>query len=247
MELNRDILSEKLDAYFDGELARTDLYQWALKAAIEEDMANLLHKDFLAAQLIEDLVNLQNKNPQKATSEKLLNYYRKCLSGTEDFSPEKRKEFLPPRSFAAESTEGFPEGFPAGAGGRIVSEKRQSFLLTKTYVILFAVCSLLIHTSSIVFPEMFYLEKKSFPALAADSLPFMLYSIALLIPFRWAVKGGWFYAFFFVFMLGLFYYFYASVTLVSQLSLSPVFILVILPFSVIPALLAVVLLLQKKW
>lgn len=239
MELDREILSQKLNAYLNGESARADLYQWALKTAVEEDIANLSHRDFLAAQLVEDLVNLKNNNPGRATSDGLLRYYQKCLNGSEDFDPEKRKQFLPP---LPEDT--LSSGLPAG---RIVTEKRQSFLLTKTYVILFAVCSLLIHAASIVLPEFFYLEKQSFLALTGDSLPFILYSIALLIPFRWAVRGSWFYVFFFIFMLGLFYYFYASVTLVSQLSLSPVFILVILPFSVIPALLAVVLLLQKKW
>lgn len=242
MELNREILFQKLSAYFDKELTAADLHDWALKAAVEEDLANLAHKDFIIAQLIEDLVNLKNSNPRKATSRNLLRYYQSCLNGDKEFDREKRKGFLPPDGGLSK------DALPAGmVPGRVVVKKRRSFLLTKTYVILFAVCSLLIHISSIIYPKLFYLEKPSLPRLLGDSLPFILYSSALLLPFRWAVKGGWFYAFFFIFMMGLFYYFYASVTLVSQLSLSPIFILVILPFSAIPALLAVVFLLQKKW
>ena len=245
--LNREILLKKLTGYLNKEISLEDIYLWALGVAVSPDYEIISRSDLLAGQVIKDLVDLHHDDLKRVPTRKALEYYRDCLGGKEDYDPQKIK------------TLGFYETGTQASVKRVAQRREEEkedwesdfFALSRMYVIFFGMCSLAINLFSILKPE-FIRSQGVIPThfeVFKDSLPHILYAVLILSPSRWVTRGTLFYLSFPLAMFGMLYYWYISVSIITKLSLHFMFVLVILPFSAIPAALVLVLLIvsREEW
>ncbi len=87
MELNRDLIIEKIEALLGGQMDKDAVYRWALGVAVSEDFAQFCKKDPVAAQVVQVLIDIQHNDVKSIPTLKALAYYRLCLKGEREYLP----------------------------------------------------------------------------------------------------------------------------------------------------------------
>ena len=217
MELTRQILLKRIQAYLKGSVTKDQLYQWALAAAVSDEYEDFKNKDVLITQTVQVLIDINkgDKNPEEFN--KKLVYHQKCLAGEDDYVPRKIE--------APAQTKETPADF---------------FVIIRIYIIIFAASSILLNFFSLLNPNFLQFGEgsASFANAVKDALPHLIYAAVILMPLKVSAKGLLFFPVFLVLCLGMLFYWYIPISLVNKFTLNPVSILIVLPFSAMPATLA---------
>ena len=242
--LTRAIILEKLTGYLNQRLSKQAIYEWALFVAVSHEFEKIAAEDLLIGKTIQALIDINHDDLKNIPTHKMLEYYRRCLAGELTFEPLEYMRNLERMDLSKEQ-------FAADEEKKVEKrheERKQIRLMVRIYVVLFAFCSLVIHLFSILQPN-FLRFAETIPTRLEnlwDSLPHVLYAIIILLPMRLTARGNFFYITFFVSLWGLFLYWYLPFIIVSKLAINMIFILALLPFSAIPASLAVWLLIKTR-
>lgn len=229
MPIDRETTLARLRALISGEMRQDEVYHWALSKAVSAEFKDLALADPLLYETIASLLDMSHEDAEFVPSREDFEYYIRCFEGREEFRSLREKRKRAP----APSQRKFFQDFD---------------LTARLYVILFAICSIVIHLISIVNPNFLRIEPGA-PSLVDSffaSLPHLVYAAALLLPLRLTGRGNAFFFFFMLFSLGAFYYTYLSIDLILKLSLPILIVLVVLPFSGVPACLALYLLIKER-
>ena len=88
--LEQKVLFEKLNDFMDGKVPIDDIHAWALKVALSSDYPQLAEQNPLVKETIQAFLDLDRKDLKFVPSHRILEYFRRCLDGKE--------EYLPPRT-----------------------------------------------------------------------------------------------------------------------------------------------------
>jgi hypothetical protein len=257
MLINRDIALQKLNAHLSQGLSREELYEWALGLAVSEDYQSLSQSDPLLRATLDAMMKFNRKDPAKSSPPGALEYYRRCLAGEAEFVPGALagapKASKPADGETSSADPSFPQ--PKSLTFKESIEQfrewkysRDVFLVARLYVVVFAVCCFVVQVSSVINPGFMqiglWVPSRGQALLAA--IPHLFYAYLVLLPPRRLIQGKMYLPSLLAFILGAAYYWRMSFLIVTQLSLNWIFLLVMLPFSAIPATLALILLLAEK-
>lgn len=256
MLITRDIVLEKLNAYLGNTISKEDLYEWALLVSLSEDNQGIINADPLLRAALKAMMEAKHKDSAKFAVTKTIEYYRRCLSGEVEFSSSAVNDLSPDMKTPAGAGEAaalviqkvltFPELVQVFKGWRYFKD---TLLTARLYVLVFAVCSFAVQISSIINPgfmQIGLLVPTHWQALI-EALPHLLYSYLIMLPSRRLIPRKIFLIALPVFILGAAFYWKMSFFILAKLSLNGIFIFAILPFSAIPATLALLLLLAEKF
>jgi len=87
MALNRDIILQKLNKYFNQDISKDDIHTWALSVAVSRDYQDVVKSDLLIAKTIQTIIDMHHDDIKAIPTNKALEYYRRCLEGLEEFKP----------------------------------------------------------------------------------------------------------------------------------------------------------------
>ena len=255
MSINREIVLGKLNAYLGNTLSKEALYEWALSVAVSGEYQVLAGSDPLVHSAVNAMIEIKHKDPAKFSTAKTLEYYRRCLAGELAFNSTEL-----PLDGVGHKTDGSQNvAIPKIQKPVTPQTLIQSFqewkyfkdaiLSARLYVLVFAVCSFVVQVSSIISPGFMQigLRVPSRWEALADAFPHLIYAYFVLLPPQRLFRGKMFLIALPIFIVGMMYYWKLSFLMVTKLSLDWVFILAILPFSAIPATLALLLLLAEKF
>ncbi|HQO58683.1 MAG TPA: hypothetical protein PLT76_08210 [Candidatus Omnitrophota bacterium] len=246
--LNRKIIFDQLTALLDKKVTAEAMYGWALGIVVTEEYEKISQEDPLIHTVLEDLMNVAQASEKRRPSEELLDYYRRCLSGQDDYDA-KSASTLSNKAYARlKGSEPEPSSFAGlnrGIKKSYKKSKRGFLLFLRGYVYFFALCIIAIHFASMLSPEIVDYDGtgNTNRYIMTEAIPHVTYAFILLVPFHWLVRNQWLFFSLPAMIFGAFYYWRVSLELIVKLSLHQFFILVILPFGAIPATVALVLLL----
>lgn len=231
--LNREIVLEKLKAFLENKLPQDDLYEWALSQVCKSDYEATVKDDIVLKEALQAMIDINRSEVQYIPTREDLDYYRRCLSGKQKYQPlELRRKSGDAKSIKSEQAK----------------FKDDLFLGLRIYVLLFAFCSLVVNIFAIFRPELlkFQIENPTTIEAIGVVFPHILYSAFLLTPLRYLTRKRWYYLALTVFCLGSIYYWSITISIVLKLSLNILLIFVFAPFTGIPTLFAILLLLDEK-
>ncbi len=228
----------KLNDYLEEKISKTEVYEWALMLALSKEYEDIAVQDPLIQKTVLAMIDINHADIKKIPPRKSLEYLKHCLEGSEEFL-----EVTLPAQAASEETQNPKYQFLKKAF-RPRDVPKGVLVILRIYVIVFCLCSIAIHSVSILNPGFLRLGEStpSSAAIVRESFPHLIYAFFLLIPPVWIARGIWFYLSFPILTFGMLYYWYISFSFAMKFALSAIFILVVLPFSAIPATLALVLL-----
>jgi len=252
MQLNRETVLAKLTGYLDKEISKSAIYEWALFVAVSKEYEQVVSQDPLVANTVQALIDINHDDLKKIPTHKALEYYRRCLKGELEFIPLEDRMDIDQLGIPDEP----PPSAPVSVGPETARVnaliKRHDYTrvlkLMRLYVVGFALSSLGIHIFSVIDPDFIRLtgEQTSRWNSARESLPHVLYAFLVLLPPAFLAKDILYPAAIALLTTGFFYYWYIAYIIVQKLTLHPLFILVFLPFSAVPATLAVLQLLAYR-
>lgn len=237
--INREILLEKLTGYLDGTISKEEAYGWALGIAVSAEFERVAKEDALIGRAVRDLIDINHADLAAVPGRKAFEYYQKCLLGKMEFKL---------KGIDVQKLEAFDNPEQVVVKKKRKNNIKQVLIICRVYIVIFCLCSLVMHGISVVKPDFLRFED-SIPSRAEtikESLPHLLYAFVVLLPVGFTAKGLLFFVTFPVLVVGMFYYWYISVALVTKLSLNIIFAFVLLPFSAIPATLALVMLVMRR-
>lgn len=256
MLINRDIVLEKLNAYLGNAISKEDLYEWALLVSLLEDNQGIINADPLLRASLKAMMESKHKDSAKFAVIKTIEYYRQCLSGEVEFSPASVQHLSPDMKTPVSAGEAaapvtqkiltLPELVQVFKGWKYFKD---TFLTARLYVLVFAVCSFAVQISSVINPgfmQIGLLVPTHWQAFV-DALPHLVYAYLVMLPPRRLIPRKIFLIALPVFIVGAVFYWKMSFFILAKLSLNGIFILAILPFSAIPATVALALLLAEKF
>ncbi|MBL7132392.1 MAG: hypothetical protein ISS45_13540 [Candidatus Omnitrophica bacterium] len=118
----------------------------------------------------------------------------------------------------------------------------------RVYVVIFGILLFVTHTIGIIIPG-FAKSEPPFPTRIDaffHSLPFLIYAIFLIFSAKILSRGNLFYLSLCVFGIGVCYWLYSSIPIIMKASPKIIGALIVLPFYVIPAFLALLLLIMRR-
>jgi len=224
----RPILLKKLEEFLRGGIKRDDVYRWALSQVVLPRYEEEVREDPLLKETMQAMVDISRQDSEVATSMESLKYYRKCLRGDIDYLP---KEDRDKKNMAKKG------------------DPKDDFLLaTRIYVILFAACSMFINIVSIVNPD--FLRIGLFPPTRIQAFfaafPHLVYATFLFISPKTLAKGRIYSMSLVILLVGVAYYWMVAFSFVSKLLLHSLMVIVVAPFSGVPATLALILLIRAR-
>ena len=238
--LNRQVVLEKLERFLKREISKADVHTWALGQAVSRDFENVAKTDPLIKNTVLSLIDISHDDLKRIPSMRALEYYRLCLKGQMVFDPvhANLESIIVPQW----SEEKLPK--TRARIGVEIRAQAQYLVLLKAYVLIFGLCALALQVISVLNPQFLHLIKETPTRAEAfkSAWPHIIYAILILLPRNWLARGAVFYFTFLALAAGMAYYWYISVVIVLKLSLHVLFILAFLPFSAIPATLALLLL-----
>ncbi len=249
--LNRKIIFDKITALQENKITPEDMYGWVLSIVVTPEYETSTQEDPLIHASLQDLMNITQASNKRRPPEELLEYYRRCLSGQEEYD-EAQALTLSTKAYAKSKGVEQEGGDPGSSNislnfkSSYKKSKRGFGLVLRAYIYLFALCIIGIHLASILNPELlFYYEEagETNKYIMTEAIPHVTYAFILLVPFHWLVRNPWLFFSLPAMIFGTFYYWRISLELIMKLSLHQFFILIVLPFGAIPATLALVLLL----
>ena len=244
MMLTREIILAKLTDYLDHRLSKQAVYEWALSVAVSHEFEEASLKDALIGRTVQALIDIGHDDLKAIPTYKALDYYHRCLSGELTFEPLETKRDLDTLDLSKQIFR-FERGATAEEKRK---EQRKLFPIFRLYAVLFGLFSFAIHAFSIVNPE-FLRFGEAIPTRSdnlSDSIPNLLYSLFIILPFSITTRGVLFWPSLFILLVGMLYYVYLPFSLIIKLSVHPIFVLALMPFTSIPALLAFFLLLDAR-
>ena len=232
MTIFKNFALTKLNDFLDGKIPQETIYEWALAVVVSREYEQLVKTDPILKAVIQALIDMNHKDAGRVPSRADLEYLKKCLEGQAEFEP------LAQRWEKARKEEKENKSKSQGS----------LFLALRIYVVLFALCSIAVNILAVLKPNLFQWELENPSALNVllQVWPHLLYAIFLLIPFKKLVRGLLYYCSIGVLGSGSFYYGYITVDIVIKLSLNILMIFVVAPFSVIPAVVALFLLIHER-
>ncbi len=224
--MDRKVLEEKLAGYLGGSLSRDAIYAWALSVAVSYEY-DATTSDPLVRQAIHELMNIQS---EEASAPEKLRHYLRCLRGEAVFVPDA------------------PPLHPSIPSAKAPDPPNWMFLAGRIYVGFFGFMILLFYLVAIVAPAMLQFGGPAYDKsqMLAQSLPHLVYAGLLLMSPTKLARSDFFYLIFSVFVLGMLWHWGVPVATVMQYHLNPWAMLIFLPFTIIPATLAPVLLLSQR-
>lgn len=240
MAITRQAVLEKLDGFLKGEISAEKIYEWALFIAVSSEYEQLVQKDPVISTTIQALISLNHTNKKQATRLEDLKLFRQCLAG----------EMTLPSS-GAETREAAPAEPPSEKQPKKREKRRKfgqsvsgSMMTLRIYVVIFGICSLIVNLLTVIKPEWLSLgaDVQTPVERLGETWLHISYAALLILPFPMIVRGPLFIAALPLFVFGMVYYWYVTVMLVAKLSLNLIFFLAVMPFSAIPATLALILL-----
>lgn len=248
MIIDRQVAVTKVEGLLGGAFPQNEIYEWALFIAVSPEYEAVVKTDPLLEHLIQFLLEINNQRPRPLPLPQILDYYRSCLKGEQSFDPAHVQQIIQGAVFPRETESAMAAEQEDGKGGKKEKQNRrygERFNYTaRVYIKIFGFCSLAIHLFSILKPDFLMHGVAAAPTrldVLANSWPHILYAAVVLFPKRFLVRGVWYFVTFAILTWGMLYYWYISTAMVMKLSLNFIFVLVILPFSAIPATLALVL------
>lgn len=248
--LNRKIIFDQITALLEKKVTPEEMYGWALGVLVTQEYEKSIQEDPLIHTVLEDLMNIAQGAVNRRPSEDLLDYYRRCLAGQDDYDF-KMASSLSSKAYArlkgAESDQPSFAGLNRGLKKSYKRSKRGFLIFLRAYVYCFAICIIAIHLASMLSPDLVDYDGSGNTNryIMTEAIPHVTYAFILLVPFHWLVRNQWLFFSLPAMIFGAFYYWRVSIELIIKLSLHQFFILVILPFGAIPATVALVLLLVE--
>ena len=251
--LNRQIVLEKLNAYLNNKISKKEIYEWALFSAVSGDSEEITAKDPLLKSAVNAMIEM-NYSDLRAPTRKALEYYRRCLAGELEFIPLEVHQELHKLDIPDIPEEQKKDALPVPLIKLWAKKVREwkylkdAILTARLYVIIFAVCSLVVQISSIISPGFmqFGLWVPTRWQAVLDSFPHLVYAYVVLVPPRRLMPLRIFVLTLPLLILGAVFYWSIAWMILNKLSLGWVFILAVLPYTVIPALLALFLVIIEK-
>lgn len=253
--LNRQTVSEKLTAYLNNTVSKQEIYEWALSSAVSKDFEEITAQDPLLKTAVNAMIEMNHSDLRRLPTRKALEYYRRCLAGELEFIPlEAHKELhkLNIPDIPEERKTDTPLRTPLiKLWPQMIREwkyLKDTILTARIYVIIFAVCSLAVQISSILSPGFMQIGLWVPARWQAflDAFPHLVYAYVVLMPPQRFVPTRMFVLALPLLIIGVVFYWTISWMILMKLSLSWIFILALLPFTVIPALLALFLVIMAK-
>ena len=230
----RQAVSDKLEAFLTGQLPQEGIYEWALSEVCKEDYEKTTQADLLLKETMQAILDINHDNVKLRPDRSDLTYCLNCLKGKEGFEPlEKRIK----QRQAEERRK-----------GRDPESIKKILKMCRVYTVLFGICSLAVNIFALFKPQVFRLSfaglsgTNTFIEVAAN----IIYAVTILWPAEKIGRGKFFYLSALILSLGFIYYWWASLSIVLKLSLHPLMIFVVAPFSGFPATLGLALLLKRK-
>jgi len=233
----------------NGNIPVDDIHAWALKIALSSDYPQIAQEDPLLKEAIQALMDLDRKELNFVPSRRILEYYRRCLGGEEEYRPPKQRGNLShiiidepnkPASLMGEPSQVKTEKTKEVS----VIQQRPSIdrsRLMKTcrrYTIVFAWCSFALHIVGAIVPEFFgFVVSESVAQLLIAALPHLLYALFVVMPIKVLSAGKMFLLSFVLATFGAVMYCGMSVVFIVKFSLPLVFGLLVMPFAAIPSIL----------
>jgi hypothetical protein len=237
MNAERQVVLSKVTQFLNNEISQEEIYTWALEVAVSKEYEELSKQDPLLKETIETLLMMQHPGFKVVPTRKAIEYYRRCLSGDEQFIPLKERKDLDKLKIPDEVREVIQQ-----------QKEKQSlrgkvFLLMRIYVLLFGLAVLGVYAFSILKGGLAVLgAEPTSKLLVWEPILYMLYALIIILPLRFTAKGILFYFTFPIVIIGMVYFWSIPVRLFQSVLL----ILLALPLSGIPATLAVILFARQK-
>ena len=251
MLINREIVLKELSAYLNHQISKQEIYEWALLVASAPNFEDLAPKDPLVKAAVNAMIEMNHTGLAHVPTRKAMEYYRRCLSGELEFIPLESHRGLDKLNISD-----IPEDrVLAVLSNQLPLPKlkewkylKGTILTARLYVIIFAVCSVVVQISFIVSPGFMQIGlfiPSRWQALV-DAFPHLVYAYLVLLPPERFVPTRMFVVAVPLLILGVVFYWTISWVIVAKLSLPWILFLVLLPFSAIPAILALLLVIFRK-
>ncbi len=242
MPLSRSETLLAITNLLEEKISQAKIYEWALAQAVAKDYDVVVKDDPLLGETIQVLIDMNHQQGYVPTREDL-QYYKDCLEGNADFEPLAVRLEKTKRAKQAEAEKKRAQPQPtAGARPKTIPRK-----IMRVYVVLFALTSLIVNITGIIKPGYYRPEDIVTRADAIkEAIPHFIYIAFLLMPPHRLAAGFLSYLALPVLFFGTIFYFYITVSIVFQQNLNPLLLLVYAPFALIPALLALWLLITEK-
>jgi len=228
----RTVIIKQLREFLTGKITKDQVYKWALAQVVLPGYENVAQADPVVKEALQALVAITHDDARDKPTGGDLKYYLGCLEGNRDFEPleERRrrkdvKKEVKKRDYKAEAR-----------------------LTSRVYVILFGLSCLVVNIFSIINPGFFTLGINApdrFSVLI-QSLPHIIYATLILLPPQVLVKKNSYFVYLIIFALFSVYYWFVALSFVLKFSLNPLLMLVLAPYSGMPAILALLLLIEER-
>ncbi len=247
--IERQQLHNKLAEFISGGVPIDDMHAWALNVALGDDYPRIAEQDPLIKETIQALLDLDRKDLRFVPSRRILEYFRRCLEGTEEYSPPGKRGRLdhiiidepdkPASLIGGKShvkTEKKKEK-PAAASRpkKDISRLIRTF---RRYTLVFAWGSIALNLAGALAPEALgFVVTESPLQLLIAALPHLIYALFVLVPVRILASGKIFLLSFVVAVFGAVMYCGMSVVFIVKFALPLIFALLVMPFAAIPSIL----------
>jgi hypothetical protein len=243
MSLTREDVLIKLTDFLNNKIPKAEIHEWALLVATAEDFEQTAQRDPLIGKTIQCLIDINHNDIKYIPTPKALEYYRRCLTGEEIYQPlEQRRDLhkikIPEMKLA-----------DVGEPPEVIRRREwwQGVLwIVRIYVILFAMSSLAIDIAALVQPELFR-GGEDIPSRLEnfkESYKQMIYAFFILLPPTILSRRPTIYLSLPIVIWGVYHYWEFVISKIDKLP-HPMFLLAFLPFSAIPAAMALFLLLVR--
>jgi hypothetical protein len=233
MALNRNSVLEKLNAFLGNRISQEEIYEWALAQVFKEEYESVAKSDHLIKETIQALIDINHPEARTVPAREDFEFLRKCLEGTETFQPIKSRHQEKRKTKRKTSFRRY---------------KDDLFFSFRVYVALFAACSLVVNILVIMKPDFMALPAANPTWYDAFESVFshLIYAVLLLLPFRILTRDKTFYPVLTVFVIGSIYYWTITFSMIFKMSFHIIMIFVVAPFSGIPTILAILLLINER-
>jgi len=233
MTINREIIIEKIKDLLDNRVSQDKVYEWILAIMVTEEYESAVQNDQLLKDSAQALIDINHEGAKNIPTREDLKYLKDCLEGKTIYE-----------SLESRNTK------KALRRKKAVHRKyrRDFFITLKIYVVLFALCSIAVNLYGIFNPEFLIIGMTSPTRLDAigNALPHLIYASFLLFPLKLLARSKWYYGSVIVMTVGAAYYWYIAAKIAIQLSSNFLMVVVVSPFSGVPASLAVVLIIEVR-
>jgi len=256
--VEQKVLFEKLTGFMDGKIPIDEIHAWVLKIALSSDYPQVAEQNPLIKETVQALMDLDRKELKFVPSRRILEYFRRCLEGKEEYLPPNKRRRL---SHIIIDEPDKPASL-LGRPSQVKTEKKKDdavvrrqpkidlFRLMQTcrrYTIAFAWCSFALHLVGAVVPEFFgFVVKESAIRLLIVALPHLIYALFIVMPIRVLAAGKVFLISFVLATFGAVVYCGMSVVFIVKFSLPLGFGLLVMPFAAIPSILMPIVLFYHR-